>query len=224
MDYINDLIYNYKHYIIFIIVILILNIIIFLYFYDNVNTTEEIIIKKDIQDIKETNEKINEINIDIKGAVNKPGVYTLNENTIVKDAIEISGGVLPTADTTYINLSKKLKDEMVIIIYTKEEINKLSKGELTITNIETCKCPEIKNDSCIDNVTDNKKPNTKPSIININTAPLNELLNIPGIGEVKAKAIIEYRNKTPFKDIKEITNVTGIGDSTFEKIKDYITT
>lgn len=228
MEYINDLIYNYKHFIIFILVTLIINIIIFLCVYNNIiNTEVELDIKKeDIKDTIKTEETHSKINIDIKGNVKNPGVYNLEEGMLVKDAINVAGGLLPSSDTKYINLSKKLTNEMVIIIYSKEEIDKLSKGETTINNIETCKCPEIKNDSCITEETSNKPDNNKPDnklVININTASLSELQNIPGIGEIKAKAIIEYRNKTKFKDIKEITNVTGIGESTFEKIKNYIT-
>jgi len=59
--------------------------------------------------------------------------------------------------------------------------------------------------------------------VNINEAPLELLQTIPGIGPVLAQRIVEYRKETPFKTIEEIKKVSGIGDATFEKMKDYIT-
>jgi competence protein ComEA len=81
-----------------------------------------------------------------------------------------------------------------------------------------------KNDACIkeENNTDIKVEDEK-KLINLNNALKEELMNIPGIGESKAKSIIEYRNKNKFITIEDIKNVSGIGDSVFEKIKGYIT-
>ena len=131
----------------------------------------------------------------------------------------MAGGLRKDSDTSNINLSKKLTDEMVIIVYTKKEIQEeKNKNEIV--------CPPC-NNACIKEedekakiITD-KTNNTK---ININTATMEELQTLNGIGEAKAKAIIEYRNKNEkFKTIDEIKNVTGIGESAFEKIKDSIT-
>ena len=162
-----------------------------------------------------TKEKVNMIHVDIKGNVKKPGVYELEENSIVLDAISKAGGLKKYSYTKNINLAMKLKDEMVIYIYKTSEINKS-------TN-------EIINDTkCTTNVIEIVEPTTntsttKSSLVNINTASVEELLTVSGIGESKAKAIVEYRNKTPFKTIEDIMNVTGIGESLFAKIKDYIT-
>ena len=104
--------------------------------------------------------EVSKIGIDIKGAVKNPGVYTLDSGSRVSDAIIKSGGLRDDADTSMINLSKQLQDQMVIIIYTKKEIETLQKGNTSIKYIEKeCICPDISNDACID---DNKITNQKP--------------------------------------------------------------
>lgn len=170
------------------------------------------------------------IAVDVKGAVAHPGVYEF-ENGNVLDAITKAGGLLENADTNYLNLSKKLKDEMVIIIYTKEQIADFENGNQLQLPIETCVCPEIKNDGCLQekDVVSNKKEDEPvtveegPHVISILTATKEEWMLLPGIGETKANAIIEYRNTHGFQSIEDIKNVKGIGDSTFEKIKEYLT-
>ena len=174
-----------------------------------VNVTEKI-------NVIEENKKIK---IDIKGAVKNPGVYELDDNTRVIDAINVSGGLTAKADTSSINLSKVLKDEMVIVIYTKDEILKAKEENVKIEYVEIekeCVCPTLPNDACISDT-------SKNDLISINTASLELLTTLDGIGEAKAKLIIEYRKNKKFEDIKEIMNVSGIGESLYEKIKDKIT-
>ena len=162
---------------------------------DDSYIVEENIIKEEVIDRK--------IIIDIKGEVNKPGIYEMNENDRIMDAIKISGGITDKADTSNINLSEKLKDEMLIIVPSIEEKNEIVE-ETKKSNIITTK--EIKD-----------------SKISINTANVSELMKINGIGQSKAQAIVDYRNTNGlFNDIKDITKVSGIGNSTFEKIKEYI--
>lgn len=166
------------------------------------------------------------IKIDIKGEIQNPGVYQLKENDRVSDAIYVAGGLTENADTELINLSKTLKDEMVIIIYNKDEIEKIrqesNKTETIIKYIEKkCTCPDTTNDACIKKATTEEKKDTK---VSINTATVEELMKIDGIGESKAKAIVKYRETNGnFETIEDIKNVSGIGESTFEKFKDYIT-
>lgn len=170
------------------------------------------------------------IAVDVKGAVLNPGVYEFSKGTVL-DAITKAGGLLENADTNYLNLSKKLKDEMVILIYTKEEIADFANGNQLQLPIETCVCPEIKNDGCLkdeDVVTNRKEEESVtveegPHVISILTATKEEWMLLPGIGETKANAIIEYRNTNGFQSIEDLKNVKGIGDSTFEKIKEYLT-
>lgn len=138
------------------------------------------------------------ITIYVTGAVKTPDVYKVDEGSIVKDAINTAGGPLSNADLIAVNLARKVQDGEEIIIPFKEE------------NTST-------------GASNSNNNSTKSQKININIASVSELESLPGIGEVKANAIINYRkNYGPFKDIKDIINVSGIGDKTFESIKDLI--
>lgn len=161
------------------------------------------------------------IKVEIKGAVNNPGVYELETGKRVEDVIKLSGGLKKDADVSNTNLSKNLVDEMVIIIYTKDEINSMTTGNTTIKYIDKeCICSVIENNSCISDVVTNFEVIEEVSDkISLNKATLEELMTLKGIGESKAKSIIEYREKTPFKSIEELLNVKGIGKAMFEKIK-----
>lgn len=123
------------------------------------------------------------------------------------DAINLAGGFTKNAYTDNINLSKKLNNEMVIIVGNKKDY----------TSSTTVK---VINDALIK---EEKKDNTNKALVNINTASKEELMTITGIGESKANSIIEYRNKTKFNSIEDIKNISGIGDKFFEQIKNYIT-
>ena len=172
---------------------------------------------------KEEKEVSKNILVDVKGEVNTPGVYELTVSNTVMDAINKAGGLTKISDTSNINLSKKLEDEMVIIVYSKSEIEKMNEEE----KIE---CPPC-NNACITEEDEkakldeeNETKNIQTGKVNINTADIETLQTLTGIGEVKAQAIIDYRNKNGgFKRLEDIKNVSGIGDSVYEKIKDNIT-
>ena len=179
---------------------------------------KEVTIKKQAKEDKETVSQ--KVLIDVKGEVNTPGVYELTVDNTVIDAIKKAGGLTSQSDTSNINLSKKLEDEMVIIVYSKEEINEMNK------EIE---CPPC-NDVCVTKEDEKallEEKETEEKItgkVNLNEADIEALQTLDGIGEVKSKAIIDYRDKNgPFKQIEDIKNVSGIGDSVYEKIKDNIT-
>lgn len=201
-----------------------------------------------IQDLSSSDDS--NIKVEIKGMVLNPGVYELENGKRVNDLIEVSGGLLENANTDYLNLSKKLKDEMIIIVYSNEEINSFKENKNSnYENIKIeCNCPDTINDACIDigdishednityeNNSENKNSNSENknldsnisdigSKISINEASIEELTKVSGIGSSKAKSIIEYRKQNGnFKTIEDIMNVSGIGKSLFEKIKDYIT-
>jgi competence protein ComEA len=165
------------------------------------------------------------LKVDIKGSVKKPGVYEVKENTVVNDVIALAGGLKSGATTKNINLSKKVKDEMVIYIYTSSELKKFTNNQVE------CNCDDVVISSCegasiIYNEPSNNNDESVlgTTLININTAGINELMTLSGVGEAKAKAIIEYREKNgSFKSIEDIKNVSGIGEAAYQKIKDYIT-
>lgn len=171
------------------------------------------------------NEALNiNIKVEVKGAVIVPGVYQLPIDSRVVDLIEMSGGLSSDANIDHMNLSKKLYDEMVVIIYTEEEINKFQSGNSFIRYVEReCNCPILENDGCIESIISNNSFENKSNRVSLNTGTLEELQTLPGIGPSKAQAIIDYRDaNNGFKDIKEIINVKGIGNSTYENIKNYL--
>ena len=151
-----------------------------------------------------------EVLVDIKGAVKKPGVYKLSKNSIVNDVIVLAGGLKSGATTDDINLSKAIYNEMVIYISTKSELKEKQNN--------TSNIPSNTSETKVDNICVN------PNKVNINSATVDELTTLNGIGEAKAIKIIEYRNTNGlFKSIEDIKNVSGIGEAFYEKIKDNIT-
>lgn len=203
IQYIKDLIYYNRKYLIAILVIIILIPIYFIN--SNTNSNNEILVEEqeqEIIDVKEQNEVQEKIVVDVKGEVNNPGTYEIDNNTRVNEVIEEAGGLTNEADTTNINLSKKVTDEM--LIYIPKE-NEETLPQITESIIST--------------------PSTTQSDtkISINTASIDQLMTIKGIGQTKAQAIIDYRNANgSFKSIEELINVKGIGQTTVDKIKEYI--
>lgn len=166
-----------------------------LYFYNN---KEEVAIcdtpNEELKEVK------NVIHVDLKGEVNKPGVYEVEEGAIVNDLIIMADGFTKNAYQDNINLSKKLTDEMVILVNKKG-----SQITNQITNSASIKTPES-------------------NLININTASITELMKLTGIGKSKAESIIKYREENGnFKTPSDITKVSGIGKNTYEKFKEHIT-
>ena len=141
----------------------------------------------------------------IKGEILNPGVYELELGKRIIDVVDLSGGFTSNAVTTNVNLSKKIYDEMVIIIPDKGNVCEV------IQNFNNSK----EEDNTM------KQPND--GLVNINTASKEQLLNLTGVGESKADAIIEYRKQNKFESIEDIMNIPGIKESLFNKIKDEIT-
>lgn len=163
--------------------------------------------------------------VDIKGSIINPGVYEIECTKRVIDVINLAGGLEEDADTSILNLSKKVKDEMYIIIYSNNQIKEYKEKMLPAKEIikkveEKIICPDKSNDACENNTSNNVKEVTGK--ININIATKEELMTLPGIGESKADKIIEYRNNNKFNSIEDIKNISGIGESIFNKIKDNI--
>lgn len=192
----------------------------------NTPQNAEIIIENKTEDSKEETNEENMYKVDIKGQVLQPGIYMLPPSSRVIDVITEAGGLTENANTTVLNLSKKITDEMVIIVYSNEEVSDFTKTKEQ-ENIIWEKCRQkdenaLKNDACICNSSNNLEDTKK--LVSINTATIEELMTLPGIGEAKAQDIINYRNEQgPFQKLEDIKNISGIGESLFAKIKDSIT-
>lgn len=138
----------------------------------------------------------------VTGAVKKPGVYAVKQGSRVFEVIEKAGGMTKAAKKDCINQAETVADSQNINIITKKQYKKLISNEKNQNN-------------------DNKTGSGK---ININSADVAELTGLSGIGEAKAKAIIQYRNENGnFTNIEDIKKVSGIGDALFKKISNEIT-
>lgn len=139
--------------------------------------------------------------VDIKGAVKNPGVYQMKPGDRVKDALEAAGGLTAEADSQKVNLAKRLEDQMVIVVpKVGEEAEEIPAGET-------------------------RKEATKEGKVNINTAMVEELKTLKGVGEKKAEAIIEYRKKNgSFQTKEDLMKVRGIGKKLFESFQERIVT
>ncbi|MEG0385821.1 MAG: helix-hairpin-helix domain-containing protein [Solibacillus sp.] len=150
--------------------------------------------------------------IDVKGAVAYPGVYTLTEDKRIIDAIKMAGGYTEQANPTLINHAQKLQDEMVIYIpKVGEEMNE-SIGQLI-------QIPQASPNGV------SASPNSSGNSgkININQATESELTTLPGIGPSKAAAILQHRTEVgTFQKIEDLKNVSGIGEKTYDQLKDLI--
>ena len=139
--------------------------------------------------------------VDIKGAVKNPGVYQMKVGDRVKDALDAAGGLTAEADSQKVNLAKRLEDQMVIVVpKVGEESEEIPTGET-------------------------RKEATKEGKVNINTATVEELKTLKGVGEKKAEAIIEYRKKNgSFQTKEDLMKVRGIGKKLFESFQERIVT
>ena len=139
--------------------------------------------------------------VDIKGEVKKPGVYQMKVGDRVKDAIDAAGGLTAEADSQKVNLAQRVEDQMVIVVpKVGEEAEAIPAGATS-------------------------KEVAKEGKVNINTATVEELKTLKGVGEKKAEAIIEYRKKNgSFKTKEDLMKVRGIGKKLFESFEERIVT
>ena len=147
--------------------------------------------------------------VDVSGAVKDPGVYELAADSRVFQAIEAAGGFTEEADVQWLNQAETVSDGEKILVYTREETQALKEQGVFASQ---------KNQETLEAGTGEQRK------ININQASLEELQEIPGIGEVRAQAIIDHREEAgSFDSIEDIQQVSGIKGKTFEKIEAYIT-
>ena len=139
--------------------------------------------------------------VDIKGEVKKPGVYQMKVGDRVKDALDAAGGLTAEADSQKVNLAQRVEDQMVIVVpKVGEEAEAIPAGATS-------------------------KEASNEGKVNINTATVEELKTLKGVGEKKAEAIIEYRKKNgSFKTKEDLMKVRGIGKKLFESFEERIVT
>ncbi len=159
----------------------------------------------------EIESKTGKIGVYISGAIKKEGVYYLEKESRVTNLIDMAGGLTQDADVSKINPAQKLNDSDKIIIPNKSETNQTDSDNNDTDNIE--------DNTNFEEDDENVKVGNK---ININTASKDELKSLNGIGEATANKIINYRKTNPFREIEDIMNVPGIGESKFNNIKNDI--
>lgn len=146
--------------------------------------------------------EVNMIKVHVAGAVQNPGIISIEEGSRLADAIEKAGGFTDDADTSNLNFAYVIQDGEKIYIYNEDESKEIEEKGIVI---------------------EDSKVETKEQKININNATKEELETISGIGPALAERIIEYRNKNgKFKSIEDLKNVSGIGDKKFENIRNKI--
>ena len=147
--------------------------------------------------------------VDIKGEVLRPGVYEFSCESRMQEVIKKAGGFTEEADETKINLAQKITDQMQIIV---PNVHSKQEDGLTEGNSE-------KGSS-----TNTSVSNSKQGTININTATLEELQTIKGIGKKKAEAILQYRKEHgAFRTKEDLLQVKGIGKKALEAIESQVT-
>ncbi|WP_086312885.1 competence protein ComEA [Enterococcus sp. 7F3_DIV0205] len=206
MDY-RKLLQKYKQYVIgsILLIVIICSIITFLRISstsDELPEEELVMTSVSSSQLLETNSQSKQIYVDIKGAVENPGMYEGTANMRVWDAVMLAGGVNEEADTKQVNFSERIADQMVIYVPKHgEEFQKTEQNNGTQTS-------------------QNKETNK----INLNQASETELQALPGVGQKKAQEIIRYREENGgFKTIEDLKNISGFGEKTFDKLKESIT-
>lgn len=144
------------------------------------------------------------IAVDVRGAVSSPGVYELPAGARMQDVIRASGGLAPEADLSTVNLARRLRDGEVIFILTTEDAITAP----DVPGAESASAPDA----------DASPP------VNINTASIAELDVLPGIGEVTARRIIEFREVNgPYRSIDDLVHIEGISSRSIEALRDLVT-
>ncbi len=167
--------------------------------YENILTSEVIINNVSSE---EKSEETGKIKVYVTGEVNSPGVIELEEGARIEDAIQKAGGIKPEANLKEINLASEIEDGEKIYVP-----NLVEQVEETTLSSESEANTSSKSDGKV----------------NINKASVSELTSIPGVGASTAQKIITYREENgKFKTIEDIKNVSGIGDSKYNSMKDFI--
>ena len=163
----------------------------------DLNLDEELALETESNSEPVSVEEVKNIFVDIKGAVHNEGVYEAREGMRVKDIVDLAGGFIEEAEVRQVNMAERVEDEMVIYVPRIGE-------ELTEVDSNT--------------ISDKAKGK-----VSLNKATQEEFETLSGIGPSKAAAIISYREENgPFKKLEDLMQVSGIGEKSFEKIKDSL--
>ncbi|MFT5197111.1 MAG: competence protein ComEA [Cellvibrionaceae bacterium] len=149
------------------------------------------------------------VKVFINGEVNRPGVYELPHDSILQDALVLSGGFTDDAYEDIINLAQPLTDGMQVYVPA------VSDNALTVPLVST---PPVVGK------TESSQTESQGGIINLNTATKEQLETLPGVGPSTAQKILDYREDNGvFSSIEDVMNVSGIGPAKFENVASYIT-
>lgn len=154
--------------------------------------------EKDVKEVKAPKDLV----VDIQGAVKHGGVYHVKNGAIVQEVLQQAGGLESNADIRNLNQAQRVSDQMKIYVPKRgEQVSPSSSS----------------------NVTNGTESNSK-KVVNLNTATVADFKDIKGVGPKKAERIIAYREKNgPFKQVHDLTKVSGIGEKSLDKIKDQLT-
>ncbi|WP_295746103.1 helix-hairpin-helix domain-containing protein [uncultured Limosilactobacillus sp.] len=154
-----------------------------------------------VRQTNKTDRKSGKVFVDVKGAVNKPGVYELRRGSRIAEAVNQAGGFRPDADNNQVNLAKQVNDQQMIYIPMKGEQVAPNDGSLA----------------------SGQQADSNSQVVNLNTATKEQLTTITGIGDKKADLILAYRQQHgQFSRVEDLKNITGFGDKTIAKIKDQL--
>lgn len=155
-----------------------------------------------------------EIYVDIGGEVMDPGVYMVEEDTRLFQVVELAGGLKESADTDSINQAERVSDGQKIIIGSRDETSPYYIG-----GSRTFAYSESKAEMASSAVRETEYG----TLVNINLANLEELQMLPGVGPSTARKILVYREEHgTFLSAEDLKNISGIGEKTYENLKDYI--
>lgn len=175
------------------------------------NSTRNLESKQQTSNQEKQPEKVETIVVDVKGAIKQPGVYQSSPTERVNDVINRAGGLTEQGDASQVNFAAHVQDEMVIYVPVKGEVSPTLPPSGTVLGSSPQSVVASSGE-------------TGKAKVNLNKAEESELETLPGVGPAKAAAILDYRKQNgSFQSIDDLKKISGIGDKTFEKLKDLIT-
>ncbi|HHY37941.1 MAG TPA: ComEA family DNA-binding protein [Clostridia bacterium] len=161
--------------------------------------------------------------VHVAGAVKEPGVYSLAEGARIKDAVDAAGGPVPEAAVHFLNLAELLTDGQKIYVPTTEEVKRAQRGEEQVAS-GGGHTGGVSGTSILSMPTGGSGPGGNLPKVNINTATVEQLDSLPGIGPILAERIVRSRSEEgPFSTVDDLKRVRGIGEGLLKELKNLIT-